>query len=127
MATGINSCTPVGRAGPLRQVCHALRGLLLVGLGALSAFQALVGCHGGLPDISPRRPARNGATGQRLGVDWTRKRIVVLKSSSHFHADFGPGAEAVSSVLSPGAYDPDAARHPYRRLRPGARLGPHGA
>jgi microcystin degradation protein MlrC len=64
---------------------------------------------------------------QRLGVDWTRKRIVVLKSSCHFRADFEPGAKAVLSVLSPGAYDPDPARYPYRRLRPGVRLGPHEA
>ena len=69
----------------------------------------------------------NGAPCQRLVVDWARKRIVVLKSSCHFRADFGPGAEAVLSVLSPGAYDPELARHPSRRLRPGVRLRPYGA
>jgi microcystin degradation protein MlrC len=74
--------------------------------------------------VSRNVQAYDPAPFDRLGVDWKGCRILVLKSSCHFRADFEPAAEAVLSVLSPGAYDPDPTHYPYRRLRPGVRLVP---
>ncbi len=50
-----------------------------------------------------------------FGVDWTTRRVVVLKSSQHFHAVFGPPAAAVFYVETPGSVTMDWARLPYRR------------
>jgi len=86
---------------------------------------ALLRCGGvEIAVTSKNVQAYDPAPFHRLDVDWTTRRIVVLKSSCHFRADFEPGAEAVLSVLAPGAYDPDPARYPYKRLRKGVRLKP---
>lgn len=88
-------------------------------------LMALLRCGGVDIVVTSRNvQAYDPAPFDRLGVDWTASRILVLKSSCHFRADFEPGAEAVLSVLSPGAYDPDPARYPYRRLRQGVRFTP---
>lgn len=49
-----------------------------------------------------------------LGIDLARKKIVVVKSAQHFHAQFAPLAQAVLYVASPGTLDMDFARLPYR-------------
>jgi microcystin degradation protein MlrC len=51
----------------------------------------------------------------RLGVDPAQRRIVVVKSTQHFLADFGRIAARVYYVSTPGAVAPDFARIPYRR------------
>lgn len=58
-----------------------------------------------------------------LGVDPQACSILVIKSTVHFRADFDPVARAVLSVEAPGANVCRAATIPYRRLRPGVRLG----
>jgi len=88
-------------------------------------LMALLRCGGVDIAVTSRNvQAYDPAPFGRLGVDWTRRRIVVLKSSCHFRADFEPQAEAVLTVLAPGAYDPDPANYPYRRLRQGVRFTP---
>jgi microcystin degradation protein MlrC len=73
---------------------------------------------------SRRVQAYDPAPFHRLGVDPSKHRIVVLKSSCHFRADFGGFAQQILSVLAPGAYDPDPAHYPYTRLRAGVRYKP---
>jgi microcystin degradation protein MlrC len=63
---------------------------------------------------------------RHLGVDPGRQRIVALKSSVHFRADFGPIAKEVLVVTSPGPALADPARFAWTRLRKGVRLRPLG-
>ena len=57
--------------------------------------------------------APNAFTG--LGIDLRRARIVVVKSSHHFYAKFGPIAAAVLYVDSPGALQLDFAKIAYTK------------
>lgn len=61
-----------------------------------------------------------------LGIDLAAKKIVVVKSSNHFHAAFAPIAAGVLYVDCGGPYPPDAAKIPYRKVRrPIAPLDPN--
>jgi len=61
---------------------------------------------------------------RHLGIEPARQRILVLKSSVHFRADFQPIAEAVLVAAAPGPVIADPALLPFRHLRPGLRLRP---
>ena len=61
-----------------------------------------------------------------LGVSPEREKILVVKSSNHFRADFTPIAEAILVCRAPGPMAVDPATLPWRRLRPGLRLSPLG-
>ena len=50
-----------------------------------------------------------------LGLDPTRRKIVVVKSTQHFHARFAPLATDVVYVSTPGAIPPDFANIPYTK------------
>ncbi len=50
-----------------------------------------------------------------LGIDLATKKIVVVKSTQHFHAEYAPIAAAVHYVSTPGAITPDFAHIPYRK------------
>lgn len=63
---------------------------------------------------------------RHLGVEPARCRIVALKSSVHFRADFQPIAREVVVVRSPGPALADPADFAWRRLRDGIRLRPLG-
>jgi microcystin degradation protein MlrC len=63
---------------------------------------------------------------RHLGVEPARERIVALKSSVHFRADFQPIASEVLVVRSPGPALADPAEFPWKRLRPGLRMRPLG-
>ena len=76
---------------------------------------------------SKRMQAFDQAPFQHLGVEPARERILALKSTCHFRAEFEPLAEAVVVVLAPGYYLADPSAYPYERLRPGVRLKPLGA
>lgn len=75
---------------------------------------------------SKRMQAYDQAPFRHLGVDPADQKILVLKSTVHFRADFEPIAERVLVVVSPGAHLVDTTRYPYQRLRPGVRLNPLG-
>ena len=60
------------------------------------------------------------------GVDVERMRVVVVKSSVHFRADFEPVAAAVLVAKAPGLMMADPADLPWRNLRPGIRIAPLG-
>jgi microcystin degradation protein MlrC len=61
-----------------------------------------------------------------IGIEPTVQRIVALKSSVHFRADFEPIADKVLVVEAPGAHPCRLDKIKYENLRPGVRLGPGG-
>lgn len=64
----------------------------------------------------------------RLGIEVTARKIVVVKSASHFHPAFAPIAAAIIHVDCGGPFPPDPARIPYTRIRrPIAPLDPGAA
>jgi microcystin degradation protein MlrC len=63
---------------------------------------------------------------RHLGIEPTKMKILGLKSSVHFRADFQPIAEEVLVVDAPGAFVDKPAELPYRNLRKGIRLKPLG-
>jgi len=63
---------------------------------------------------------------RHLGVEPARQRVLALKSSVHFRADFQPISREVLVVRSPGPALADPVDFPWRRLRPGIRMRPLG-
>ncbi|MBO6680336.1 M81 family metallopeptidase [Parvibaculum sp.] len=63
---------------------------------------------------------------RHTGLDPSGLGILVVKSSVHFRADFGPMASEVLVVESPGPNTADLARLPFTRLRKGLRVTPMG-
>jgi microcystin degradation protein MlrC len=63
---------------------------------------------------------------RHLGVEPRRSRILGLKSSVHFRADFEPIAKEVLVVKSPGPALADPTEFHWTRLRKGLRLRPLG-
>ena len=63
---------------------------------------------------------------RHVGVEPRRERIVALKSSVHFRADFQPIAREVLVVRAPGPALADPAEFNWTRLRRGVRLRPLG-
>ncbi len=55
-----------------------------------------------------------GMTG--LGLDPTRRKLVIVKSTQHFHAGFAPIAKAILYAAPPGALSPDFTAIPYSKL-----------
>src|SRR5690606_24450595 len=106
--------------GPFRMT-GSVAGGVVADLGPM----ALLRCGGVQVVVTSRRvQAYDPAPFHRLGVDPAKHRILVLKSSCHFRADFSAFAEKVLTVLAPGSYDPDPSHYPYTRLRPGVRYLP---
>lgn len=63
---------------------------------------------------------------RHLGIEPAEERILALKSSVHFRADFAPIASDILVVKAPGAMLADPADFPFKRLRRGVRLRPLG-
>jgi microcystin degradation protein MlrC len=63
---------------------------------------------------------------RHLGVEPRRERIVALKSSVHFRADFEPIAREVLVVKAPGPALADPSEFHWTKLRKGVRLRPLG-
>ena len=70
--------------------------------------------------------AADQAMFRHLGIDPADAKILVLKSSVHFRADFGPLAEDILVVRAPGPNVADPAELSYEKLRRGVRLSPLG-
>ena len=70
--------------------------------------------------------AADQAIFRHLGVEPAAQRILGLKSSVHFRADFAPIAKEILVVAAPGCNPIDHSALTYRRLRPGLRLMPGG-
>lgn len=63
---------------------------------------------------------------RHMGIEPTAQRILAVKSTVHFLADFASVAAEVLFVESPGAHPCRLDRLTYRALRPGVRLDPGG-
>jgi microcystin degradation protein MlrC len=70
--------------------------------------------------------AADQAIFRHLGVEPAEQKILALKSSVHFRADFQPIAEQILIVAAPGPNPADHRQLAYRRLRPGLRIMPLG-
>jgi microcystin degradation protein MlrC len=63
---------------------------------------------------------------RHIGIDPAAQRIVAVKSSVHFRADFAAMTDKILVVAAPGAHPCRLDKITYRNLRPGVRLGPGG-
>jgi microcystin degradation protein MlrC len=63
---------------------------------------------------------------RHLGVNPAAHKILVLKSSVHFRADFASLAAEILMVEAPGPNVADPAKLSFQKLRPGIRLKPLG-
>ena len=105
---------PVRTTGPMAQG-------QVVDLGA-TALLSLEGVE--IVVTSKRTQCLDQAYFRHLGIEPMAKRIVVVKSSNHFRADFEPIAGGIIGVAGLGLCTADPAAIPYTRLRSGVRL--HG-
>ena len=87
---------------------------------------ALVRVSPGVRAIVTSRKAQalDQALFTHIGVRPAEQKIVALKSSVHFRADFQPIASEVIVVAAPGPVVADPAVLPFKRLRPSLRLRP---
>ncbi|MBM3601730.1 MAG: M81 family metallopeptidase [Alphaproteobacteria bacterium] len=63
---------------------------------------------------------------RHYGIEPTRQKILGVKSSVHFRADFQPIAADVLVVEAPGPMIVDPAKLPWKKLRRGVRMCPGG-
>jgi microcystin degradation protein MlrC len=63
---------------------------------------------------------------RHLGIEPTEQKIVAVKSTVHFRADFDPIAAETLVVIAPGIHPCKLDDLDYRNLRGGVRLGPLG-
>jgi microcystin degradation protein MlrC len=75
---------------------------------------------------SKKVQAADQAMFRHVGIEPVRERIVALKSSVHFRADFEPIAREVLVVVAPGPAKADPTAFAWTRLREGLRLAPMG-
>ena len=74
--------------------------------------------------VTRKMQAHDQALFRHIGVEPAEQRIVAVKSSVHFRADFQPIASEVIVVAAPGPVVADPSVLPFRNLRPGLRLRP---
>ena len=99
-----------------------------IALGPMALVRVLDGGRSEVRVVvaSEKFQAADQAVFRHLGVEPCETRILGLKSSVHFRADFEPIASEVLVVVAPGPALADPRRFDYRRLRKGVRLGPDG-
>lgn len=73
---------------------------------------------------SRRQQAADQAMFRCLNVEPRDFAVLVLKSSVHFRADFGPIASRILVVAAPGANIADPAQLPFKKLKRGMRTRP---
>jgi microcystin degradation protein MlrC len=101
----------------------AVSGGRTVELGPMALLQV-----GGVKVVvtSKRMQALDQAPFRHLGIEPKDQKILALKSTCHYRAEFQPIAEEVIVVLAPGYYLADPVLYPFKRLREGVRLKPLG-
>ncbi|MBM3560857.1 MAG: microcystin degradation protein MlrC, partial [Alphaproteobacteria bacterium] len=73
---------------------------------------------------SNRAQAGDRSILRHVGLEPAAQKIIGLKSSVHFRADYEPIAGKILVVVAPGSNTADTREIPYRRLRPGLRIAP---
>lgn len=76
---------------------------------------------------SSRAQCLDQAIIRHLGIEPSDQKIVVVKSTVHFRADFDPIANETLVVKAPGANYCDHTEMDYQNLRTGVRIEPLGA
>jgi microcystin degradation protein MlrC len=74
--------------------------------------------------VSRKMQALDQALFRHVGIEPAECRIIALKSSVHFRADFQPIAAKVIVAAAPGPVVADPATLDFKHLRPGLRLRP---
>jgi microcystin degradation protein MlrC len=74
--------------------------------------------------VSRKMQAHDQSLFRHIGVEPREQRIIAVKSSVHFRADFQPIASEVIVVAAPGPVVADPSVLPFTKLRPGLRLRP---
>lgn len=74
--------------------------------------------------VSKKAQAYDQALFRHVGIEPADCKILVLKSSVHFRADFQPIAEKVIVATSPGPVVADSSVFPFQHVRPGVRFKP---
>ena len=74
--------------------------------------------------VTRKMQAHDQALFRHIGVEPAEQRLVAVKSSVHFRADFQPIAERVLVIAAPGPVVADPSGLPFTNLRPGLRLRP---
>ena len=114
----------VERLGDGRMTCH---GPMMKGWQLALGPMALLTFGGVRVAVSTKKvQAMDQEPFRHLGVEPRDERIVALKSSVHFRADFEPIAAGVLVVQSPGEMVADPVNLPFTRLRAGVRMRPLG-
>ena len=78
-----------------------------------------VGIHAGGIDvvlISTRTQTFSPEVFTNVGIDPTQRKIVIVKSTQHFHARFAPIAAEVRYIGGPGSVAPDFANIPFQNV-----------
>jgi microcystin degradation protein MlrC len=97
-------------------------------LGPMAALRILDGASGVRVVVGSHRcQCLDRAIFRHVGIEPERTRILAVKSTVHFRADFEAIASEVLQVEAPGANPCRVETIAYRKLRPGVRLGPGGA
>lgn len=69
-----------------------------------------------------RTQAHDQSYMRQVGIDPTKMKILALKSSNHYRADFEPISSGIINVAAPGALINNPIHITYQRLREGVRL-----
>ncbi|MEM7207564.1 MAG: M81 family metallopeptidase [Pseudomonadota bacterium] len=95
-------------------------------LGPMALLRVVADCDVRVLVSSVRFQCLDLAVFRHLGVEPTEQKILGVKSSVHFRADFEPIASQVLVVIAPGANPGRSTDLPYKKLREGIRLAPLG-
>lgn len=76
--------------------------------------------------VSAKAQMADRAMFRQVGIEPEAMRVLCVKSSVHFRADFAPIAETILACAAPGPMPVSPASLPWQRLRRGVRLSPLG-
>ena len=94
-------------------------------LGPSAVLRVLAGaCDIRVVVTSIRNQCLDRAQFTHFGLRPETARVICVKSTAHFRADFEPLAQEVLLAEAPGFFPCVLSASSYRRLRPGVRLGP---
>ena len=97
-------------------------------LGPMALLRVVAPGAGGVLVIvaSRKLQAADRSIFRHMGIEPEAMRILALKSSVHFRADFEPIADDILVVEAPGPCAANIAKLVFRRLRVGVRTVPLG-
>ncbi len=74
--------------------------------------------------VSGKKQLLDRALLRMVGIQARQMKIIVVKSSNHFRADFQPHASHVLVARAPGPMVADPGDLPWRKLSPATRVRP---